>query len=72
VQINQIKEWFTFVVAVVMCVAGTIFWIQSTSDAKIERLEDDIAEVKTDIKKIQEDNREIIRIMGRLEGLMDK
>ncbi len=71
-QINQIKEWFTFAVAVVMCVAGVIFWVESTSDTKIERLEKDIAEVKMDIKKIQQDNREIIRIMGRLEGLIDK
>jgi hypothetical protein len=71
-QINQIKEWFTLAVSVVMCVVGIIFWVQTTGDAKIERLEEDIAEVKMDVKKIQEDNREIIRIMGRLEGLIDK
>jgi len=71
-QISQIKEWFTFVVAVVMCIAGTIFWVQNISDSKIEQLKEDIAEVKLDIKKIQEDNHEIIRIMGRLEGLIDK
>jgi hypothetical protein len=71
-QINQVKEWFTFAVAVVMCVAGVIFWVESTSDSSIKHLEEDIAEVKSDIKKIQQDNREIIRIMGRLEGLIDK
>ncbi len=71
-QVNQIKEWFTFAVAVIGVVAGTIFWVQNTSDEKIERLEKDIAEVKMDVKKIQQDNREIIRIMGRLEGLIEK
>jgi len=71
-QVDQIKEWFTFAVAVVATVAGTIFWVQSTSDDKIERLKEDIVEVKMDVKKIQQDNREIIRIMGRLEGLIEK
>tara|TARA_R100000008_G_C3575313_1_gene164841 strand:+ start:1359 stop:1580 length:222 start_codon:yes stop_codon:yes gene_type:complete len=69
---DQVKDWFTFATAVVMCVAGTIFWIQTTSDDKVRRIETDIIELRTDIKKIQEDNREIIRIMGRLEGLIDK
>jgi len=71
-QINQFKEWFTLAVSVVMCVVGIIFWVQSAGDEKIERLEKDIAEIKVDIKNIQEDNHEIIRIMGRLEGLIDK
>ena len=71
-QFSQAKEWFTFVVAVVTCIAGTIFWVQNIGDSKIEQLKEDIAEVKLDIKKIQEDNHEIIRIMGRLEGLIDK
>ena len=72
VTFNQIKDWFTFAAAVVMCVAGVIFWVQTSNDGKVERIEEDIAELKTDIKKIQDDNREIIRIMGRLEGLIDK
>ncbi len=69
---DQIKDWFTFVVAVVSVVAGIIFWVQTSNDRKVEGIEEDIVELKTDIKKIQEDNREIIRIMGRLEGLIDK
>jgi len=72
IDINRLKDWVTFSIAVVACVSGIIFWVQSSSDSKIENLENDIAEVKTDIKKIQDDNREIIRIIGRLEGLMDK
>ena len=71
-QLSQAKEYFTFVVAVVMCVAGTIFWVQNVSESKVEQLKEDIAEIKLDIKEIQENNREIIRIMGRLEGLIDK
>ena len=71
-QINQIKDWFIFSVAVVSVVAGVIFWVQTSNDDKVQRIEEDISELKTDIKQIQEDNREIIRIMGRLEGLIDK
>jgi hypothetical protein len=70
--IEQIKDWFVFVVAVISVVAGVIFWVQTSNDKKVERIERDITELKTDIKQIQEDNREIIRIMGRLEGLIDK
>ena len=69
---KQIKDWFTFAVAVVSVVAGVIFWVQTSNDGKVERIEEDIAELKTDIKKIQDDNREIIRMMGRLEGLIEK
>jgi len=71
-QISQAKEFFTFVIAVVMCIAGTIFWVQSVGESKIEHLKVHIVEIKLDIKEIQENNREIIRIMGRLEGLIDK
>ena len=69
---SQIREWFTFIIAVVAAVSGIIFWVQNASDNKISGLEKDIIEVKSDIKKIQQDNKEIIRIMGRLEGLIDK
>ena len=72
VTFDQIKDWFTFAVAVVSVVAGVIFWVQTSNDGKVERIEEDIVELKSDIKKIQDDNREIIRIMGRLEGLIDK
>tara|TARA_Y100000034_G_C6861565_1_gene392177 strand:- start:908 stop:1126 length:219 start_codon:yes stop_codon:yes gene_type:complete len=71
-QFNQVKEFFTFAVAVTMCIAGTIFWVQNMGETRIEELKEDIAEIKLDIKEIQENNREIIRIMGRLEGLIDK
>jgi hypothetical protein len=69
---NQVKDWFTLVVAIISVVAGVIFWVQTSNDKVVERIENDIVELKTDIKSIQQDNREIIRIMGRLEGLIDK
>ena len=72
VTFDHITDWFTFAVAVVSVVAGVIFWVQTSNDGKVESIEEDIVELKTDIKKIQDDNREIIRIMGRLEGLIDK
>ena len=40
--IENIKDWFTFVVAVITCVAGVIFWVQSSSNPKIEKLEKEI------------------------------
>ena len=70
--IQQAKEWFTLAVSVVAVVAGVIFWVQSSNDSKIANIEKDIGELRTDIRKIQQDNNEIIRIMGRLEGLIDK
>jgi hypothetical protein len=72
VDINKIKDWFTFAVAVVTCIAGTIFWVQHSSDDRIARVETDISQLKQDIKEIEKDSREILRIVGRLEGLIDK
>ena len=70
--VNQIKEWFTLMVSVVAVVAGVIFWVQTSNDSKIANIERDISDLRLDIRKIQQDNNEIIRIMGRLEGLIDK
>jgi len=70
--VQNIKDWAALVFAIITCIAGIIFWVQSAGDEKIESIEKDITELKSDIKIIQNDNREIIRIMGRLEGLIDK
>ncbi len=70
--IEKIKDWFTFAVAVVTCIAGVIFWVQTSSDGRIARVEADIAALRSDIDKIESDSREILRIVGRLEGLIDK
>ena len=72
IDIDKIKDWFTFVVAVVTCIAGIIFWVQNTSDDRVSRVESDIASLRADIKEIEADSREILRIVGRLEGLIDK
>jgi hypothetical protein len=72
IDIEKIKDWFTLIVAIVTCVAGIIFWVQNTSDDRIARVESDIASLKQDIKEIETDSREILRIVGRLEGLIDK
>ena len=39
VNLQTLKDWFTFVVAVVATVAGVIFWVQSINDPKFEKIE---------------------------------
>jgi hypothetical protein len=70
--IQNIKDWLALVVALVTFVAGIIFWVQTSSDSKIEVIQRNMSELKADIRAIQTDNKEIIRIIGRLEGLIDK
>jgi hypothetical protein len=70
--IQNIKDWLALVVALVTFVAGIIFWVQTSSDEKIAVIEKDMSELKADIRGIQADNKEIIRIIGRLEGLIEK
>ena len=66
--LQTIKEWFTFVAAVVTCVATVIFWVQSASDSKFEKVEEEIEILRREINNIQDNNKEILRIVGRLEG----
>ena len=68
---RNLKDWFTFIVAVVVCVAGVIFWVQSTNNPRFEKIEKDISVLREDIKNIRNDNSEILRIVGRLEGKLD-
>jgi hypothetical protein len=70
--LDKVKDWFTFVVAVITCIAGIIFWVQTTDNDRITRIEIDITELRRNIDKIESDSREILRIVGRLEGLIDK
>jgi SMC interacting uncharacterized protein involved in chromosome segregation len=69
--IENLKDWFTFIVAVVACVAGVIFWVQSSNNPRFEKIEKDISLLREDIKNIRDDNSEILRIVGRLEGRLD-
>lgn len=70
--IEKIKEWFTFAVAIVTCIAGVIFWVQNVGNERIMSIESDILDLRRDINKIESDSREILRIVGRLEGMIDK
>ena len=65
------KDWLTFIIAVIACVAGVIFWVQSSNNPKFEKIEKEISVLREDIKKIRENNRDILRIVGRLEGKLD-
>tara|TARA_A100001515_G_scaffold26453_1_gene20303 strand:- start:1035 stop:1265 length:231 start_codon:yes stop_codon:yes gene_type:complete len=71
VNLQTLKDWFTFVVAVVATVAGVIFWVQSINDPKFEKIEKDIQTLRSDIKQIRDNNNEILRIVGRLEGKLE-
>ena len=70
--IENAKEWFSFAVAVIVCVAGVIFWVQQSSDGKIKHVEKEIAELRADIDKIRDNNNDILRIIGRLEGKLER
>ena len=72
INLEKVKEAFVLLVAIVTCIAGVIFWVQHSSDDRIGRLETVILELRRDINKIESDSREILRIVGRLEGLIDK
>jgi hypothetical protein len=69
--IKVIKEWLTFGIAVIVAVSGIIFWVQNVSDSKVERIEKDVAALRTDLKGIQNQNGEILRLIGKLEGKIE-
>jgi len=71
INIQTLKEWFTFIIAVVACVAGVIFWVQTINDPKFEELEGQITILREEIYKIREDNHKILLIVGRLEGKLE-
>ena len=69
--INTAKEYIMLVVAIITAVAGIIFWVQNVDKDKIDRLERDIELIQADINKIKDNNTEILRVIGRLEGKLD-
>tara|TARA_R110000824_G_scaffold88135_1_gene216752 strand:- start:979 stop:1218 length:240 start_codon:yes stop_codon:yes gene_type:complete len=71
VNISTVKDWITFVIAVVIAIAGVIFWVQNINDPKFEEIEKEIQLLRSDITQIRDDNHEILRIVGRLEGKME-
>ena len=71
IDIQTLKDWMTFIIAVIVGVAGVIFWVQSINDPKFEEIENKIQLLRSDIVQIRENNGEILRIVGRLEGKME-
>ena len=72
VRFSQIKDWFTFGIAVVAAIASLIFWVQSADNDKIQRIEAEVHELQQDMKSINKQNAEILRLIGRIEGAMTK
>tara|TARA_R110002033_G_C3761521_1_gene227260 strand:- start:200 stop:430 length:231 start_codon:yes stop_codon:yes gene_type:complete len=70
--ISQAKEWTTFAIAIVAAIASIIFWVQSADDGRISRIENEVKELKVDMKAINKQNSEILRLIGRIEGAMTK
>ena len=69
---SQIKDWFTFGIAVVAAIASLIFWVQTADNDKIQRIEGEVHELQQDMKAINKQNSEILRLIGRIEGAMTK
>ena len=70
--LSQVKDWVTFTIAIMACVASVIFWVQTADNERIERIEEEVYEVKQDMKEITKQNSEILRLIGRIEGALDK
>jgi len=68
VSLKSLKDAILFVIAIITCIAGVIFWVQTASDEKIERIERDITTIQSDVKELQRNTNEILRVVGRLEG----
>ena len=69
--IEKVKDWITLSIAVITCIAGIIFWVQSSSNSKFERFEKEISELKAELSQIRQDNNKILRVVGRLEGRLN-
>ena len=71
INISSFRDYILLGVAIVTTVAGIIFWIQNVGDERIERVEHEIELIRSNIDKIKDNNNEILRIIGRLEGKLD-
>ena len=70
--ISAVKDWLTFIIAVTVAVAGVIFWVQNINEPKFEEIEKEIQLLRGDISQIRVNNNEILRIVGRLEGKLER
>ena len=71
ISLSGLRDYILLGVAVISAIAGIIFWVQGSNDEKIARLEHDIELIQMDIDKIRDNNTEILRVIGRLEGKLD-
>ena len=71
VNIQNLKDWFTLIVAIIATVAGVIFWVSSVNDPKFEEIEKEIQFLRSEITHIRHNNNEILRIVGQLEGKLE-
>jgi len=69
--LKDLKDYILLSMAIISAIAGIIFWVQSSNDEKISRLDRDIEVIQVDINKIKDNNTEILRVIGRLEGKLD-
>lgn len=69
--ISAAKDWMTFIIAVIAAISGIIFWVQSVGKVEYQRIEKDVAEIKVEMKEIQQQNGEILRLIGQLEGKVE-
>jgi len=69
--LEKAKDWLTLCIAVITCIAGIIFWVQSASNSKFERVENEIVQLKAELNQIRQDNNKILRVVGRLEGRLN-
>jgi len=71
INIQNLKEWLTLVIATVATIAGVIFWVGSVNDPKFEEIEKEIEFIRDEVTLIRHNNSEILRIVGRLEGKLE-
>jgi cell division protein FtsB len=69
--ISTAKDWMTFIIAVIAAISGIIFWVQSVGKVEYQRIEKDVAEIKVEMKEIHQQNGEILRLIGQLEGKVE-
>jgi uncharacterized membrane protein (DUF106 family) len=70
--LSHAKDWTTFAIAIVAAIASIIFWVQSVDDDRIGHIEGEVKELKADMKEITKQNSEILRLIGRIEGAMNR
>jgi len=69
--VKTFREWFAFAIAIVVAVSGIIFWVQNASAEKFEHLDKEIGALRGDMKGIQNQNADILRLVGQLEGKIE-